>query len=72
MDKNWGNGTLPDESGWLPGVATDSATQTNSTSLFSRFEKSSATSRLLKNAHFVFARDGGNWLNFEEAVVEQA
>jgi hypothetical protein len=29
-------------------------------------------SRLLKNAHFVFARDGGNWLNFEEAVVEQA
>jgi hypothetical protein len=32
----------------------------------------SGTSRLLKNAHFVFARDGGNWLNFEEAVVEQA
>jgi hypothetical protein len=29
-------------------------------------------SRLLKNAHFVFARDGRNWLDFEEAFVEQA
>ena len=30
------------------------------------------SSRLLKNAHFVFARDGRNWLDFEEAFVEQA
>ena len=29
-------------------------------------------SRLLKNAHFVFARDGRNWLDFEETVVERA
>jgi hypothetical protein len=31
-----------------------------------------SSSRLLKNAHFVFARDGRNWLDFEEAFVEQA
>ena len=30
------------------------------------------SSRLLKNAHFVFARDGRNWLDSEETVVERA
>ena len=35
-------------------------------------KRGTRASRLLKNAHLVFAHDGGNWLAFRETVVERA